>query len=249
MSEVNIKQTENISGSLEKPQVINGAGIRSIEQTSTSTEDNGVNTVTINLTDGTSQTFQVRNGSKGSTGKDGAQGPRGESGVLTVNGVSPDSNGNVEVKSEKALPLSGGSMTGPIDFSKFDEASVTIKPDGVFKIESTGSSGFTNFGLGFTDDNYFSIGYANGSSTVWVTLPESNSTSCVTLSTNNSGNPVAIDGIESLTFLSPQGNRYQLQVNSSGEMVVFNPFGKTTKTLVTKSYVDSLIGGIANGTY
>lgn len=99
MSEVNIKQTENISGSLEKPQVINGAGIRSIEQTSTSTEDNGVNTVTINLTDGTSQSFQVRNGSKGSTGKDGAQGPKGESGVLTINGVSPDSNGNVDVQS------------------------------------------------------------------------------------------------------------------------------------------------------
>lgn len=99
MSEVNIKQTEKLSASLEKPQVINGAGIRSIEQTTTSSEDGGANEITINLTDGTSQTFEVRNGSKGSTGEKGERGQKGDSGVLSVNGVAPDDKGNVEVQS------------------------------------------------------------------------------------------------------------------------------------------------------
>lgn len=49
----------------------NGVGIRSVEQTTTSTEDGGTNVVTVTKTDGTSSTFQVRNGSKGSPGAGG----------------------------------------------------------------------------------------------------------------------------------------------------------------------------------
>ena len=45
-----------------------GVGISSVEQTTTSTEDHGINVVTVTKTDGTSSTFEVRNGSKGSTG-------------------------------------------------------------------------------------------------------------------------------------------------------------------------------------
>lgn len=48
-----------------------GVGIRSVEQTTTSTEDGGTNVVTVTKTDGTSSTFQVRNGSKGSPGAGG----------------------------------------------------------------------------------------------------------------------------------------------------------------------------------
>lgn len=43
-------------------------GISSIEQTTTSTEDSGTNVVTVTLTNGTSTTFNVKNGSKGSAG-------------------------------------------------------------------------------------------------------------------------------------------------------------------------------------
>ena len=49
----------------------NGVGIQSVEQTITSTEDGGTNVVTVTKTDGTSSTFQVRNGSKGSPGAPG----------------------------------------------------------------------------------------------------------------------------------------------------------------------------------
>ena len=79
MSKAIIEQKEKISGKVVIPEVINGAGIKSIEQTSTSSEDGGVNTITVTLTDGGTSTFEVRNGSKGSQGNPGEKGEKGES--------------------------------------------------------------------------------------------------------------------------------------------------------------------------
>lgn len=94
----NIFQSGSLVGKASIPQVINGAGIRSIEQTSTSSEDDGINTITITSTDGEQTTFNVKNGSKGSIGPQGPKGDPGEGSVKTVNGVLPDENGNVEVQ-------------------------------------------------------------------------------------------------------------------------------------------------------
>lgn len=58
-----------------------GRGIASIEQTTTSTEDGGINEVTQTLTDGTTAVFQIRNGSKGSQGVQGERGPQGIQGI------------------------------------------------------------------------------------------------------------------------------------------------------------------------
>ena len=112
MSEVSIKQTEKLSASLEKPQVINGAGVRSIEQTQTSTEDNGVNIVTIYLTDGTSKTFEVRNGSKGSAGTGESVAFPSVDEVLSdmiasdIVPVVQDSDGSILVDSDESIILS-----------------------------------------------------------------------------------------------------------------------------------------------
>lgn len=51
-----------------------GVGIASVVQTTTSTADDGNNIITVTLTDGTSSTFTVQNGSKGSKGDTGADG-------------------------------------------------------------------------------------------------------------------------------------------------------------------------------
>lgn len=51
-----------------------GVGVESVEQTTTSSADGGTNVITVTLTDGTSSTFSVKNGSKGSTGAAGASG-------------------------------------------------------------------------------------------------------------------------------------------------------------------------------
>lgn len=57
-----------------------GVSIQSVEQTTTSTEDNGINVITVTLTNGTKTTFEVRNGSKGSQGEKGAKGDKGDKG-------------------------------------------------------------------------------------------------------------------------------------------------------------------------
>lgn len=57
-----------------------GVGIKSINQTTTSTADDGNNIFTVTLTNGTTATFTVQNGSKGSKGETGATGPTGPQG-------------------------------------------------------------------------------------------------------------------------------------------------------------------------
>lgn len=54
-----------------------GIGVASIKQTTTSTDDGGNNVFTVTLTNGTTATFTVKNGSKGSTGEDGSNGVDG----------------------------------------------------------------------------------------------------------------------------------------------------------------------------
>ena len=59
------------------PKGDTGVGVSSISQTTTSTSDAGTNVITCKLTDGTTTTFNVKNGSKGSTGATGAKGAEG----------------------------------------------------------------------------------------------------------------------------------------------------------------------------
>ena len=58
-----------------------GVGIDSMEQTTVSSDDGGINVWTCTLTDGTKSTFEVKNGSKGSKGDKGDQGEIGETGA------------------------------------------------------------------------------------------------------------------------------------------------------------------------
>lgn len=58
-----------------------GIGIDSMQQTTVSPEDGGINVWTCTLTDGTTSTFEVRNGSQGSKGDKGDQGIAGEAGA------------------------------------------------------------------------------------------------------------------------------------------------------------------------
>ena len=83
----NIFQSGSLVGKASIPQVINGAGIRSIEQTSTSSEDDGINTITITSTDGEQTTFNVKNGSKGSIGPQGEKGEKGDTGEQGPQGI------------------------------------------------------------------------------------------------------------------------------------------------------------------
>lgn len=170
----NIFQSGSLVGKASIPQVINGAGIRSIEQTSTSSEDDGINTITITSTDGEQTTFNVKNGSKGSIGPQGEKGEKGDTGaaftfdmftaeqlaslkgekgdtgpqgpkgnpgegsVKTVNGISPDENGNVEVQaginSADVARIVKNEFSGGVGYTETQVYSVTWNGDKTDKV-------------------------------------------------------------------------------------------------------------------
>lgn len=75
------------------PDGSTSVGISSIEQTTTSNADGGSNVVTVVLTDGSTSTFTVKNGSKGSQGIQGIQGeqgPKGDTGATGAQGPKGD---------------------------------------------------------------------------------------------------------------------------------------------------------------
>lgn len=170
----NIFQSGSLVGKASIPQVINGAGIRSIEQTSTSSEDDGINTITITSTDGEQTMFNVKNGSKGSIGPQGGKGEKGDTGaaftfdmftaeqlaslkgekgdigpqgpkgdpgegsVKTVNSISPDENGNVEVQagidSADVARIVKNEFAGGVGYTETQVYSVTWNGDKTDKV-------------------------------------------------------------------------------------------------------------------
>lgn len=74
-------QTDGSHPSIVRPDwiddIIDKVVIDSIEQTATSTEDGGINILTVTLTNGATSTFEVRNGTKGNQGEKGEKGSDG----------------------------------------------------------------------------------------------------------------------------------------------------------------------------
>ena len=110
-----------------------GVGISSVEQTTTSTADGGSNVWTITLTDSTTASFTILNGSKGSTGAQGEAGsitinnvetlPAGSSAYVTNVGDSQNAILNIGIPKGADydssvlagyLPLTGGRITGQL---------------------------------------------------------------------------------------------------------------------------------------
>ena len=74
-----------------------GVGVKSVTQTTTSSSDGGNNVITVLLTNGVSQTFNVKNGSKGSDGAPGSDAKINGVNALTINsgkGISVNQSGN-----------------------------------------------------------------------------------------------------------------------------------------------------------
>lgn len=91
---------------------LDGVGIWAVEQTTTSAEDGGVNVVTVIKTDGSTSTFEVRNGRKGNGGPAGADGKDGADGYSPVRGTdywTADDQASIVADVLAALPTwSGG---------------------------------------------------------------------------------------------------------------------------------------------
>lgn len=126
-----------------------GVGIQSVVQTTTSTEDGGMNVVTVTKTDGTSSTFSVKNGSKGSKGDTGAQGEQGIQGIQGEKGEKgePGADGaaGADGKSAYEYAVEGGYGGTEEEFASelgglFGGSTVTVLSDNLFdkSIATTG---------------------------------------------------------------------------------------------------------------
>lgn len=97
-----------------------GVGIASVKQTTTSTADEGENIVEVKLTDGASDTFKVRNGSKGSKGDPGYTPQKG---IDYFDGKDGKDGAPVTVQSVNESTTDGGSNV--VTFS--DGQKLTVK--------------------------------------------------------------------------------------------------------------------------
>lgn len=83
-------QTDETQAGTVRPDwiddIIDKVVINKIEQTVTSSEDGGVNVLTVTLTDGDVRTFEVRNGNQGSKGDTGEKGDKGDTGDIGPQG-------------------------------------------------------------------------------------------------------------------------------------------------------------------
>lgn len=94
-----------------------GVGVTSITQTTTSTANGGTNIITCTLTDGTTSTFRIKNGSKGADGADGTNGTNGTDGTdgVSVTGITA---GTVTTSDDYTVT--------PITFALSDGTSKTV---------------------------------------------------------------------------------------------------------------------------
>lgn len=144
-----------------------GVGIESVDQTTTSTTDGGINIVTVKKTDGSSSTFEVRNGSKGSkgdTGATGPQGPKGDTGSQGVQGIQgetgPKGNDGTSVTITSVTQSNASGGYSIVTFSDGKELKIK-NGDDVLLYEYLQESGFT----GTQEEMYF--GLADSASAIW----------------------------------------------------------------------------------
>lgn len=94
------------SANLKGETGADGVGVSSVKQTTTSTADDGNNIITVTLTNGTTSSFTVQNGSKGSAG---SKGDKGDSGYTPVRGTDYWTDADkAEIKSYVDEAILGG---------------------------------------------------------------------------------------------------------------------------------------------
>ena len=70
---------------------IDGISVIKVEQTTTSSDDNGINVITVTLSNGKTFEFNIKNGSKGSDGEKGDKGDSGQD--ASLNGITAEDIG------------------------------------------------------------------------------------------------------------------------------------------------------------
>lgn len=126
-------------GTVTGSEGIPGVGIKSVEQTATSTESGGTNEVTVTLTSGEAMKFYVFNGVKGDRGDAGEPGPKGDRGDSGASAQNLLDNG--DFTNPINLPGAGNAITR---WTIGNNGSVEIK-DGCIGIKNSSTSSRITF--------------------------------------------------------------------------------------------------------
>lgn len=120
-----------------------GVSVSSVKQTTTSNADGGSNVVTVTLSNGTTSTFTVKNGSKGSTGATGATGSKGADGYTPVRGTDYWTEADkVEIVQRVIETLGGSPIFGIVD----EDNNIIVNgdlPDGTYSVKYETEDGKT----------------------------------------------------------------------------------------------------------
>lgn len=164
-----------------------GVGILSIEQTTTSTEDNGENVVTVTLTNGQKSTFTVRNGSKGNPGTGGG-GDIDLSDYATKEELKTKANAIITEKSGSAIVSTDSSEEAPEGLSVYGKSTQETTP-GNQLLPNCRHETVTESGITYTNngDGTYTL---NGTSTKYVQFIDTNSFVLVAGTYNVSGGDV-----------------------------------------------------------
>lgn len=184
-------------------KVKNGKGIASVQQTTTSTESEGVNEITVTFSDGTAATFQVKNGARGNSGYSGAA-----EDLEVVNDLDAD---DPEADAAKALSAYQGYVLGgkvtelgqELDFIPSAEHAGYLRSDGTYTNGATYHSLTTDRIKCVPGDKfmYRGVGRAGAISALYYTNNVITSSSQVDSSTKFS-EIVIPDGIDEVRFSS-----------------------------------------------
>ena len=105
-----------------------GVGIAQISAVESSV-DGGNNNITITLTDGTTSSFNIKNGTKGSQGLQGEQGPQGLQGINGLQGATGNGIDSIEFTSStegSTAGISGATDTYTITFTNEDTTTFVV---------------------------------------------------------------------------------------------------------------------------
>lgn len=121
-----------------------GVSITKIEQTTTSTADNGENIITVTLSDGTVSTFNIKNGSKGDTGAKGEKGDPGEKGATGNTGATGAQGVSVtKVEQTTTSTADAGDNVITVTLSNGTSSTFKVKNGSKGNTGSTGATGAT----------------------------------------------------------------------------------------------------------
>lgn len=162
------------------PQGEQGVGVSSVKQTTTSSADGGSNIVTVTLTNGTTSTFTVKNGTKGSkgdTGETGPQGPQGETGPQGIQGIQgePGDKGDKGDKGEKGDTGDTGPQGEPgpqFPVVEVTSSSVAIEPNKYYKAGTIAALTITlATPTDATVENEYMVEFTSGATATTLSLP------------------------------------------------------------------------------